>query len=540
MSALSSFPYLSALVWGPLLGVLLLYLFPRDDSGRVSFWVALSSALVTFGFALGTLLEFKAGDGGLQLIEKVRWVDELGIWYALGIDGISLCLVLLTAVLTPVVIVASSHVSSNRREFLALLLLLETAVMGAVLALDLFLFYVFWEAMLIPAYFLIGFWGGENRVAATQKFLLYTVAGSVLMFVAILYVAWGFYDQSGFVSFLLSDVTRVRLTNSEQWWLFGAFVVAMGIKIPLFPLHTWLPNAYVAAPTAATVMLSAVLSKMGLYALVRFAYPLFPKGAMAWSEVLAILAVIGILYGALVAWVQTDMKRLIAYSSVSHLGFCMLGLVVLNGLATSGFVLQMVSHGLSTAALFLLLGALAERSGTTAISDYGGLAAKVPIFAVVFFVATLSSIALPFTSSFVGEFLILSGAFQHYTSLTIWATGGVVLGAVYMLSLYHHLMFGPLDSRPSVERVTDIGFRELITVVPLLLVVVALGVYPQPVLSRVEPVVTKFIGKVSKRGALLDEHDRRIERKRREQVVPEVVGVKVKPISHRVRQQQSL
>ncbi|MDC0358576.1 NADH-quinone oxidoreductase subunit M [Oligoflexia bacterium] len=501
VSCFDAAPLLSLIVFGPVLGGVLMYLVPafnpaNDKSGKRVSVFAFVVALTVFALSLIMLCGFDAGDTGMQFVEQAPWIPAYGISYFLGVDGISILLVLLTTFLMPIIVLASHSIKAQLRGYLFCMLLLETAMLGTLLALDVFLFYVFWELMLAPMYFIIGIWGGKRRIYATLKFVLYTVVGSLLMLVAIIYVVWAYYGQQGEVTFMLRElIDGTVLSLKEQVWLFAAFALAFGIKIPLFPFHTWLPDAHVEAPTGGSVVLAGVLLKMGLYGYIRFAYPMFPLGAELFGPFLAGLAVIGIIYGALMAWAQDDMKKLVAYSSVSHLGYCVLGFVALNVISTTGSIYQMLNHGISTGALFLLVGVLYDRRHTRAIADYGGLAAQVPIFAFLFLVFTLSSIALPLTNGFVGEFLILVGSFQTFPVLTAIAVLGVILGAVYMLTLYMKTMYGELD----LERngtLTDVNGVELATFIPLLVMVFVMGVFPSPFLNLMEPTVEDYLAKI--------------------------------------------
>jgi NADH-quinone oxidoreductase subunit M len=521
LNASNSLPFLSALVWTPFIGALLLYLFPKGQGSRVSFWLTLVVTFIELGLSLGVAARFTVGDGGLQLTEQFRWIEEIGVWYALGIDGISLSLLLLTVFLTPIILLVSSPSIRYQRDYFAAFLCLEGSVVAAILALDLFLFYLAWELMLIPAYFLIGIWGEGDKLRATQKFLVYTVGGSIFMLVAILYTVWTYADQSGEVSFLFRDLLNVRLTSVEQWWLYGAFALAMAVKIPLFPFHTWLPTTYSAASPPVAAFLAGVLSKMGLYGLVRFALPLFPLGGAAWADVLAVLAVMGIIYGALIAWIQTDFVRLISFSSISHLGFCVLGAVVLNGVSTTGLMVQMVSHGLTTAALFLIAGMLIERVGSRDLVSFGGLSGQMPLAAVMLMLVTLAAVSLPFTSSFVGEFLILGGAFNQYPVLVGLALMGVILSAVYMLHLYKAVMFGPRRVQ-HIEAVNtrsgssfDISVVEITGIVPVIFLVIFIGCFPQYLIDVVRPSVNVLIKATERRGRVLDRYDRYLDRNQR-------------------------
>jgi NADH-quinone oxidoreductase subunit M len=402
-------------------------------------------------------------------------------------------------------------VHSKLRGYLAHMLVLESAMLGTLLALDLFLFYVFWELMLAPMYFIIGIWGGKHRIYATIKFVLYTVAGSVLMLAALIYLVWH-HSRHGEMSFLYQDLLMgPGLTLKEEIYLFGAFALAFGIKVPLFPFHTWLPDAHVEAPTGGSVILAGVMLKMGTYGLLRLAIPLFPRAAEVYAPWLALLAVIGIVFGALVAWVQSDIKKLVAYSSVSHLGFCVLGLAAFNLMSTTGSLYQSLNHGISTGALFLLVGVLYDRKHTRAIADYSGLAAKVPIYAVLFILFTLSSIALPLTNGFVGEFLILMGSFQRFPWFGLIALSGVVLGAIYMLSLCKRVLFGELNSDKNGD-LTDVNRTELLCFIPLLVFVFFMGLYPTPFMDRMQPSIEKLINEVEGRRIRLTDEENSIVR----------------------------
>lgn len=513
----SGFPYLSALTFLPLIGALILYVVPSfkpssDTHGnRARSWSFLVTALV---FVLSILMfnEFVAAQPGYQFVETAPWIPGFGITYTIGVDGISVLLVLLTTFLMPIVVLASPSVHEHVRGYLASMLVLQTAMIGTLVALDVFLFYVFWELMLAPMYFIIGIWGGKRRIYATIKFVLYTVFGSVLMLVAIFYVVWRFYEQRGEISFLLDElVMYTNLTRKEEIWLFAAFALAFGIKVPIFPFHTWLPDAHVEAPTGGSVVLAGVLLKMGLYGFIRFACPLFPLGAHFFAPYLIALAVIGIIYGALVAWAQDDIKKLVAYSSVSHLGYCVLGFfagITLsldgsaeppNSVAAVGSVYQMLNHGISTGALFLLVGVLYDRRHTRLIAEYGGLAAKIPVFAFLFLVFTLSSIALPLTNGFVGEFLILAGSFLASPGMTVVAVLGVILGAVYMLTLYMRTMYGEIDEAKNGD-LRDCSPREIAVFAPLLVMVFWMGLFPQTFLSTIEPTMNGYLKMIQERG----------------------------------------
>ena len=480
---------LSAVIFLPLLGAILIALARHllGESGLK--WIALIVTLLTFAVSLSLYTGFDATTHEMQFKEERTWIAGLGISYHLGIDGISLWLVLLTTFLTPLCVLAAwNSIEKGTSGFMSSLLMLETAMIGVFCALDLFLFYVFWEAMLIPMYLLIGIWGGHRRIYATIKFVLYTMAGSALMLVGILYLY--FQNDNSF-----NLMTLYGRTLSHQNLLFLAFFIAFAIKVPLFPFHTWLPDAHVEAPTVGSVILAGVLLKMGTYGIVRFCLPLFPEGAAAYTPLIVTLSVIGIIYGALVAMVQPDLKKLVAYSSVSHLGFVVLGLFALNHQGVQGGILQMINHGLSTGALFLLVGMIYERRHTHLIADFGGLSKQMPIFAVFFMIVTLSSIGLPGLNGFVGEFMILLGGFMSDSFSKVYAiiaATGVILAAVYMLWMFQRVMFGKLDN-PKNQTLNDLSLREILVLVPIVVFIVWIGVYPKPFLSRMEKSVSQVL-----------------------------------------------
>src|SRR5688572_22813252 len=405
-------PLLSTILWLPILAAIVLAFIPRATDTIAKGWGLFSSAAV-FVLSLGLLRGWEDGKAGMQFVENADWIPQWGITYGLGLDGISLWLVLLTTFLTPLIFLSSWNVKyKHPKEYVIAFLVMETAMIGAFIATDLLLFYVFFELMLLPMYLVIGVWGGANRIYAAIKFFLFTIAGSLLMLLAILYLVFQNYHQTGMPSFAIADLYGTELLPRAQTLLFFAFTLAFAIKVPLFPLHTWLPDAHVEAPTGGSIILAGVMLKMGTYGFLRFVLPFFPESSARWTGLMMALSVIGIVYGALVAWVQPDMKKLVAYSSVSHLGFCVLGIFAMNQTAIEGSILQMVNHGLSTGALFLLVGVIYERRHTRLLADYGGIGRTMPVFAVLFVISVLSSVGLPGLNGFVGEFLILAGTFK--------------------------------------------------------------------------------------------------------------------------------
>jgi NADH-quinone oxidoreductase subunit M len=494
---------LSLIVFLPLAGALLVLAAggrgDRPDREPLVRMIALVTSLVTFAATLALWWGFDPAGPVFQFEEQYAWIPELGIQYYIGVDGISLLLIVLTGFLTPIALLSSwESVHRNVKAFSFFLLALETAMIGVFAAIDLFLFYVFWDAMLIPMYFLIGIWGYERRVYAAVKFILYTMAGSVLMLVAIIALAVAHAGATGEPSFNLLDLYGLELSESFQVWGFLAFAVAFAIKVPLFPFHTWLPDAHVEAPTAGSIILAGVLLKMGGYGLLRFAFPLFPEAALYFAPFLATLAVVGIIYGALVAMVQPDMKKLVAYSSVSHLGFVVLGLCALNVQGVQGSVFQMLAHGVSTGGLFMIVGMLSDRRHTRLISEFGGLKAVTPNLVRAFLLITLASIALPLTNGFIGEFLILLGAFQWNARLASFAATGVILSAVYMLWMFQRVNYGPL-TREENRTLPDLSRREWAMVVPIGFMAVFMGVLPNVFLHPMEPSVHRLIERVTGR-----------------------------------------
>ena len=493
---------LSLMTFFPILGMFIVILLPKDNGGLLKS-ATLVFSLITFAISFPLALDpvFKTS-GGMHYTEFAEWISVGNYFhmnYSVGIDGISLWLVMLTTFIMPITVLSTwKAITTNVKGFMALTLLLETALLGAFISLDLFLFYIFWELMLIPMYFMIGIWGGANRIYAAVKFFIYTAVGSLLMLVAIMYIYYAAVNSGMNVSgFSVTDFYQLSLDPDLQKWLFLAFALSFAIKVPMFPVHTWLPDAHTEAPTAGSVILAAVMLKMGTYGYVRFAMPLFPDALQLFLPYLAALAVIGIIYGSLVAMMQKDVKKLVAYSSVSHLGFVMLGIFALNTVGVSGAVLQMVNHGISTGALFLIVGFIYERRHTRLISDFGGLSKQMPVFATIFMIMTLSSIGVPGTNGFVGEFMILLGAFQSELRwFAVIATSGVILAAVYMLWMFQRVMFGKLDN-PKNQNLKDLSVREMCVMMPLLVLVFWIGVCPNTFLDKINPAVDQMIQQVT-------------------------------------------
>jgi NADH-quinone oxidoreductase subunit M len=492
---------LSTVTFLPAVGAVLVALLPRAREGVVKM-VALGVTLLTFVVSLPLWAAFNPEVAGYQFVETRAWMPSLGISYHLGLDGISVLLVLLTTFLMPLSLLASWHSIETRwKEFAVTMLLLETGMLGVFVALDLFLFYVFWEAMLVPMYLIIGIWGGARRVYAAIKFVLYTLAGSLLMLLAILALYFQHGAATNTYTFDLPVLSQFVLAPGRtQNLLFLAFALAFAIKVPMFPFHTWLPDAHVEAPTAGSVILAGVLLKMGTYGFLRFCLPLFPHASLLFAPWVVALGIIGIVYGAWVSTVQPDLKKLVAYSSVSHLGFVMVGLFTLNVQGLVGSIIQMVNHGLSTGALFLLVGMIYERRHTRFIADFGGLWKVIPAFSVIFLVVTLSSLGLPGLNGFVGEFLILVGAFQWNRLAAVLATTGIIFAAVYMLWMYQRVIFGEVTHEEN-RRLTDLSAREWVIVIPVVVLIVWIGVYPRPFTGMTEASVNALIAQVQSKAA---------------------------------------
>jgi len=485
-------PYLTLIVFTPLAGVALL-LFADRNAGTLAKWITLVTSGATLLVSAPLWWEFDPGMTGFQFVERLPWIPAWGVEYHLGLDGISLFLVLLTTVLTFIAVLGAwTQVEKHVREFMISLLLLEVGMNGVFVSLDVFLFFVFWEVMLFPMYFLIGVWGSERRLYAAIKFVVYTMSASALMLVAILVLYFQHYAQTGVLTFSVLDWYTTAVGLPMQYWLFAAFALAFAVKVPMFPLHTWLPDAHVEAPTAGSVILAGVLLKMGVYGYIRFAIPLFPEATRAAVPWLMALAVAGILYGALVCMVQPDMKKLVAYSSVSHMGFVMLGLFALNTQGVQGSVLQMLNHGVSTGGLFLVVGMIYERRHTKAIAEFGGLMRVMPRYAALFLIIVLSSIGLPGMNGFVGEYLILLGAFQTNPVAAVISASAVILAAVYLLWMFQRVFFGEVN-KPANLKLRDLNAREMAVLLPLILIILWVGVYPKPFLGRMETSVNHFI-----------------------------------------------
>lgn len=491
---------LTLLTFFPLVGVLVI-LFMNSEMKNAIRWVALATSLITFGVSLWVLSMFTASNPDLQLEAKYPWISVAGwnIYYYLAVDGLSILLVLLTAFLTPISILSTwTAVDDRVKDFMIFFLLLEVGMTGVFLAQDLFLFYIFWEFTLIPMYFLIGLWGGPRRVYAAIKFFLYTMAGSILMLIAILFL--GIKTETFNLPTMLvrlPDLYATSINPQTQMLLFIAFAAAFAIKVPMWPLHSWLPDAHVEAPTAGSVILAGVLLKMGTYGFLRFNIALFPDATVAAAPWIALLATIGIIYGAAVSYAQADVKKLVAYSSVSHLGFVMLGLFALNPQGVAGAILQMVNHGLSTGALFLLIGMIYEQTHTREIKVYGGLWKITPIFGTIMLIASLSSMGLPGLNGFVGEFTILLGAFGSKAIGNPWYAGisaiGVIMAAVYILYMFQKMFLGPAGEVTHHHELKDLNWREIATVVPLVIFMFWIGLYPKPFFDILAPAVEKLL-----------------------------------------------
>lgn len=490
----------------PILGALVLLLVPNRDGSKDGLirYLALGFSVVTFAVTVMLWWWFDALPGArpFQYVERYDWIPQFGIEYFVGIDGLSLMLLVLTGFLTPIALLSGwVSVEKKVKEFSIFMLLLEASMIGVFCALDIFLFYVFWDFVLIPMYFLIGIWGYDQRIYAAVKFILYTMAGSVLMLVAIIGLSWMHQSATGSYSFDVLKLYELQIPEQTQYWFFLAFTLAFIIKVPLFPFHTWLPDAHVQAPTPGSVILAGVMLKMGAYGLIRFAFPLFPEAALYFAPLLATLSVIAIVYGALVAMVQPDMKKLVAYSSVSHMGFVVLGIAAFNMQGLQGASYQMLAHGVSTGALFCLVGMLSDRRHTRLISEFGGLKKGMPRFTAVALIITLSSIGLPGMNGFIGEFLIMLGAFKWDPRFVVIAALGVILSAVYMLWMFQRVFYGKVTNDHNLG-LPDLSIREWVILGPLAAAAIGMGVAPNVFLKPMEPAIQRLVDRVQARQPL--------------------------------------
>ncbi len=483
----------------PALGALVLLAIPRTEIQLVKSWGLLVS-LITFLASIPLFVMFDGNSAAMQFTTQMDWIPAIGASYHVGMDGLSILLYVLTTFIMPLAIFASwNSITERVKEYMIAMLILESAMLGVFISLDLILFYLFWEAMLIPMYLLIGVWGGKRRIYAALKFVVYTMVGSVLMLVAIVFLYILNNTYTGAYSFDLMAMMNLKISFSAQIWLFLAFALAFAIKVPMFPFHTWLPDAHVEAPTAGSVILAGVLLKMGTYGLLRFNLTLFPQAWEYFTPLFLWLGVIGILYGAWVAMVQTDIKKLVAYSSVSHLGFIILGMFAMTVTSMQGGILQMVNHGVSSGALFLAVGMIYERRHTREISEFGGVTRVMPVFSAFFLIICLSSLGLPGTNGFVGEFLILVGSYGNYPVFTIVATVGIIFAAAYLLWMFRRVMFGPLTEKN--KSLTDLNAREIAIMVPVILMIFWIGVYPSTFTAKTEKTVEALIEKANKAKA---------------------------------------
>ncbi len=492
---------LTYLILIPLIGSILLLFIKKEQENFIRYFGVIIST-IAFIVSLIVYFQFDSGNSNFQFVDKFEWIKGLNIHYHVGVDGMSLLLVLLTTFLTPLTLISSwSSIESKVKEFTFFFLMLEVGMLGVFVSLDLFLFYIFWEAMLIPMYFIIGIWGGKERIYAAVKFFIYTMFGSLLMLVSIIWLAVYAIGPLGYFTTNLIELYTVapQIPMDIQIWMFLAFAFSFAIKVPLFPLHTWLPDAHVQAPTAGSVILAGVLLKMGTYGLLRFNLPLFPDASIAAAPYISVLAVIGIIYGALVAMVQTDVKKLVAYSSVSHLGFVVLGIFAMTQESVQGAIIQMINHGLSTGALFLLVGVIYERTHTREISDYGGIAKLIPVFAFALMFASLSSVGLPGLNGFIGEFLILLGSFKSPILNSWWftafAASGVIFAAVYLLWMYQRVVFGTVTNS-KLNGLKDMNGREIFVMLPIFIFIVWIGIYPSTFLNVSDKSTAKVVKQI--------------------------------------------
>ncbi|SVA25107.1 uncharacterized protein METZ01_LOCUS77961 [marine metagenome] len=496
MNNAAEFPLLSLILLVPLVGAIILLFVDRrrDDTIR---WIANIVASLGFLVSLPLWFWYDSANPDWQFVERAPWIPSIGAEYFLGVDGFSSLLVLLTTLMGMIAILSSwTAITERVKEYYIFLLVLQTGMIGAFITLDFLLFFLFWEVMLVPMYFLIGIWGSDNRLYSAIKFFLYTLVGSVVMLLGILAVYFYQYSVTGVYTFDVTQFHELNMPVDLQWWVFLAFFLGFAVKVPMFPFHTWLPDAHTDAPTAGSVILAAVLLKMGTYGFIRFSLPILPDATVSFVPLIAGLSIVGIIYGALVALSQSDWKRLVAYSSVSHMGLVMLGMFALTPVGITGSIIQQINHGISTGALFLIVGIVYERRHTREISEYGGLSKTMPVYAAVFLIMTMSSIGLPTLNGFIGEILILQGIFVVSKWWAAVAATGIVLGAAYMLWLYQRTMFGTIDN-PKNEGLADLNVRELATFVPLIILAVWIGLYPAPFLRRLETSVERVMTRVN-------------------------------------------
>ncbi len=488
--------YLSLLLFLPLAGALLLLFVPKQSEDAIR-WIANIVAFAGFVLSVPLWFWYNAQSGDFQFVERAPWIPSVGAEYFLGVDGFSTLLILLTTLMGSIAILSSwTAITERVKEYYIFLLVLQTGMLGAFMSLDFLLFFLFWEVMLVPMYFLIGIWGSANRLYSAIKFFLYTLVGSVVMLLGILALYFYNHDVTGIYTFDVTQYHKLNIPFNLQWWVFLAFFLGFAIKVPMFPFHTWLPDAHTDAPTAGSVILAAVLLKMGTYGFIRFSLPILPEATRHFVPYVAFLCIVGIVYGALVALAQKDWKRLVAYSSVSHMAMVMLGMFALNPVGITGSIVQQLNHGISTGGLFLLVGVVYERRHTRELSEYGGLSKVMPVYAAVFLVMTMSSIGLPTLNGFIGEFLILQGVFIHSKLWAAFAASGVVLGAAYMLYLYQRTMFGKIEN-PKNEKLLDLSLREFATFAPLIALAVWIGLYPKPFIDRLNTSVQHVVARVS-------------------------------------------
>ena len=503
MSNTANFPLLTLIMFTPLAGAVLL-LFVNKNSTNAIRWIANGFAGLGFLVSLPLWFWLDMATPDWQFVERHEWIPSIGAEYLVGVDGFSSLLILLATLMGLIAILSSwTAITTRVKEYYIFLLVLQTGMIGAFVSLDFLLFFLFWEVMLVPMYFLIGIWGSDNRLYSAIKFFLFTLVGSVVMLLGILAVYFYHHEVTGIYSF---DITRFHQLNMPfdlQWWVFLAFFLGFAVKVPMFPFHTWLPDAHTDAPTAGSVILAAVLLKMGTYGFIRFSLPILPEATRAAVPWVVTLCIIGIVYGALVAMAQRDWKRLVAYSSVSHMGRVMLGMFALNAVGITGSIVQQINHGISTGGLFLLVGVVYERRHTREISEYGGLSKVMPAYAAIFLVMTMSSIGLPTLNGFIGEILILQGIFVVNKIWAAFAATGIVLGAAYMLWLYQRTMFGTVDN-PKNETLPDLNLREWATFIPLLILAVWIGLYPKPFIDRLDSSVVRVMTRVNSAGVPLN------------------------------------